>query len=48
MFDVIEALSPVAAKWKAIGTALRIKRTKLDEVGDYTQGKCSGLSVPTQ
>ena len=31
MFDVIEALSPVAAKWKAIGTALRIRRNKLDE-----------------
>ncbi len=31
MFDVIEALSPVAAKWKAIGTALRIKRSKLAE-----------------
>ncbi len=32
MFDVIEALSPVAAKWKAIGTALRIKRNKLVEL----------------
>ena len=27
----MEALSPVASKWKAIGTALRLKRNKLDE-----------------
>ncbi|XP_064392637.1 uncharacterized protein LOC135340244 isoform X2 [Halichondria panicea] len=38
MFDVIEALSPVAAKWKAIGTALRIKRNKLDELESTHKG----------
>lgn len=32
LFDVIESLSPVATKWKAIGTALRIKRSKLEEI----------------
>ena len=38
MFDVIEALSPVAAKWKAIGTALRIRRNKLDEFESTHKG----------
>lgn len=32
IFDIMDALSPVASKWKAIGTALRIKRNKLDEL----------------
>ena len=32
LFDVLESLSPVASKWKAIGTALRIKRSKLEEI----------------
>ncbi len=38
IFDIIDALSPVAAKWKAIGTALRIKRSKLAEFESTHKG----------
>ena len=38
IFDIVDALSSVAAKWKAIGTALRIKRSKLAEFESTHKG----------
>ncbi len=35
----MDALTPVAVKWKAIGTALRIKRSKLVELESTNKGE---------
>ncbi len=41
LFDVIEELTPITAKWKSIGTGLRLKRGKRDEIGAAHPGKPS-------
>ena len=32
LFDVVDALGPIVSKWKALGTALRIRPSKLDVI----------------
>ncbi len=41
LFDVIEELTPISSKWKSIGTGLRLKRGKLNEIGAAHPGNPS-------
>ena len=42
LFDVIKDLTPVAARWKAIGIALRLKPGELNSINSGRPDECLG------
>ncbi len=47
IFDLVDALTPVATKWKAIGTALRLKYSKLEELESNNRDDVHGCLLGT-